>query len=115
MTTLLAVDRDVTGVVTYGLQETDVKAGVFLTQNVAQDLTTLPSDSALYEVFFSYTPGSNVFVDSQTTAAVFSGTAGSVTAELNPNVRVYPKGTVLSVITPDVSSTYVQILVYAKG
>ena len=114
MTTQLVLNRDKTGAVTFGLQETDVKNGVLLAQNVAQTLITLPGDADNYEVFFSYTPGANVFVNTKGTAAVFSGTAGTVNSELNPNVRSYPKNTVISVITPDVAGVYVQALAYSK-
>ena len=115
MTTVLAIDRDVTGVVTYALQQTNLKAGVALAQNVAQTLITLPGDAAQYEVFFSYTPGANVFVNTKGTAAIFPGTAAAVNSELNPNGRVYERNTVISVITPDTIGAFVQALVYAKG
>lgn len=113
MTTTLVMDRDGSGAVTYGLQPTDTKYGVTLATSVAQNLATLPSTSSLYEVMFSYTPGANVFVNINGTAAPF--TSGATNSELNPDMRVYPAGTVINVITPDVTGTYVGVLIYAKA
>ncbi len=113
--TVLVMDRDASGAVTYNLQPTDIQAGVTLATSAAQDLITLPSTSSLWQVFFSYTPGANVFVNINGTAEPFPSTAGPVDSELNPAGRVYKAGTVISVITPDTIGAYVGILAYAKA
>lgn len=112
--TILLLDRDVSGAITYALQDADLKAGAQLAQNVAQTLITLPNENSIYEVFFSYSPGATVFVNVKGVASAF-GAASQVDSELNPMGRVYPRNTVISVITPDEDGAYVGIIVYVKG
>lgn len=113
MTMRFSMTRDINGYNAFGVMPSDVINGTLLSQDAAQTLITLPSDAQQYVVLFSYSPGTNVFIDSTTTAAAYTGTPGAVTSELNPQVRQYAKGTVISAITPDTNGAYVQASVYA--
>lgn len=106
--------RDVGGQNGFGLIPSNTKYGVLLAAGVPQSVVS-PSDSPSHIEIFSYTPGSNVFVDFSTTAAAFTGTIGPVTAELNPSARLLPKGTTVSILTPDAAGAYVGIVFYIAG
>jgi hypothetical protein len=112
MTSKFQMTRDISGQNGFGIKPSNTRNGVFLSPNVAQDLITLPTDQQNYIVYFSQTPGTDIFIDHTTTAAAYSGTAGAVTAEHNPDGRQYPAGTVLSVITPSAGGAYVEAEVF---
>lgn len=111
VTTKFNMTKDISGYNGFGLTKSNVIHGVLLAQNVAQSFT-LPTDSSMYAVVFGIQPGSNVFVDDTTTAAAYTGTIGSKTAELNPMCRQYKKGTTISMLSPDTGGAYVEAAVY---
>lgn len=110
-TTRFLMTRDIAGYNGFGLVPSNIIHGVALVTNAAQSFT-LPSDATTYLVVFSYGAGSNVFVDSTTTAAAYTGTIGLRTSELNPNARQYKSGTTISLLTPDLAGAYVEAAVY---
>ena len=109
-TTKFLMTKDIGGYNGFGVKPSTVNFGMDLATGVAQT-AVLPSDYPNYMVVFSYTPGSNVFVDSTTTAAAY-GASAAVTAELNPQARQLPAGTTISFITPDAAGSYVQVGVF---
>lgn len=114
-TTKFNMTRDVAGQNGFGVMPSNQKQGVFLAQNVAQNFT-VPNDAPNYLAILTYTPGTNVFVAYNTTAAAFTGTAGAVTSELLPIGRQVSSpvagGSTISVITPDTGGSYVGIVFY---
>jgi hypothetical protein len=87
-------------------------------QNVAQSIT-LPSDTGVldYEVCFSYSAGSNIWVDYSGSPATVPNNAAFATSnsEYCPGQRVLPAGSSLSIITPDSGGAYVGVAIYAKA
>ena len=100
--TRLAMNRDINGFVTYGLPFADAseKYSMLLSAGVA-DSVTVPNYSAKYLAIFAYSPGAEVWVANNYTAAVPIGAAASTTSELNPVAREVKAGDSLSFITPD--------------
>lgn len=111
-TTKFNMTKDIAGYNGFGVVTSTVKNGTFLAQDTPETLITIPSDYDNYIVVFSYSPGSNVFVDMDTTASAFTSPPASVTSELLPQARQVKKGTVISVMTPDTAGAYVQASVY---
>ena len=110
-TTVLDMDRDVSGAVTYGLQPAQYKYFVTLAANVEQNFT-LPTAFRFYEVMFSF-GGSNVWVAYDETAETPNVTIEATTSELNPATRVLPGGTNISFITADTLAD-IGFIFYAK-
>lgn len=105
--------RDINGFNGFGVTPSDEIDGVLLAAGAAQSVTVPSGEYTNYLVLFSYTPGSNVFVDMKgNTAAGYSGTAGAVTSELNPVARYAVAGQAISLITPDAGGAYAQISYY---
>ena len=112
-TTKFLMTKDIAGYNGFGVIPSTEIYGAALAQGVDQVLAVCPTDYSNYIAIYSYTPGSQVFIDDTgATAAVFSGTAGQVTSELNPQARQVTGGTSISAITPDTSGAYVQVSFY---
>lgn len=112
MATKFAMSRDINGYNGFGLPFSVDGAFTTLAQNVAQSFT-VPSDYPNWIAVFSYSVGSNVFVNGMGTATVPGGTVTDSTSQLNPVARAVKGGQTISVITPD-TAAYVQISYYVK-
>lgn len=101
----------------YAPNISNLKYCAFLSQNAASSIT-LPSGEgfANYEVCFSYSGGSNVWVDCSgaTATSPANTTLQSTTAEYNPGQRLIPAGSVVSMITPDAAGAFVGVAIYGK-
>lgn len=86
-------------------------------QNTAESIT-LPTESGIsnYEVCFSYSSGSNVFVDYSGSPATVPANASFQTtnSEYCPGQRTLKSGSSFSIITPDASGAYIGVAIYAK-
>lgn len=113
MPTKFNMTRDINGYNGFGLVESDTVYGVLLASAIEQNFTAPSGEYNNYLAIFSYTPGTNVFVDlTGNTAADYSGTIGAVTSELNPSARQVKAGTQISLICPDTNGSYVQVAFY---
>lgn len=112
MATFFNLVRDINGINTFGLEFSDLNYSMILTASTAQSVT-VPSDYENWVAVFSYTPGSTVWVDDTTTAAIPSGAASFTTSQLNPAVRQVKAGDVISLITPDATNDQVGVSFYA--
>lgn len=73
--------------------------------NGAEETFTVPEDTDVWVVSFSYQPGTVNWVALNATAAVPAGaTFASTTSELNPGARVVSGGDVIHVITASATS-----------
>jgi hypothetical protein len=106
--------RDVSGFNAFGLVPTDfMYTGVLGTGDAAQSITV--SSAFPYENYlavFSYTPGANVFVSVNDTAAIPSGNLALDTSELNPSARQVKAGDSISLINADAADVYATVLLY---
>lgn len=102
----------------YAPNISNLKYRAALAQNVASSIT-LPTeaDVSAYEVCFSYSPGSNVWVDCSGAVATAPGntTFGLTTCEYCPGQRLVPAGATISVMTPDAAGALVGVAIYAKS
>lgn len=109
MSTKFNMIKDIAGYNGFGIAPTYDIQGCYLAANTAQTFTA-PIGYPYWIAIFSYTPGSNVFVDfSGATAAVPSGSVASITASLNPSGRALKGGQTFSVITPDSTDPYITV------
>lgn len=109
--TKFLMTKDVAGYNGFGLPFTlNAKSGV-LAATVAQSIT-VPSNYPNWIAIFSYTPGSNIWVDNITTAVAPTGAFSDTTSELNPAARFVKAGDTISFITSDVTSPMVSVLFY---
>lgn len=108
MSTKFSMVRDVNGYNGFGIIPTYDIQGCSLAASTAQTFT-VPDNYPNWIAVFSYTPGSNIFVDFTTTATVPSGTVGAITTVLNPAGRALKGGSTFSVITPDATSPYITV------
>lgn len=98
--TTLNLTRDVTGAVTYSrypaeyLQRRELDASTAYTY-------TVYGEHQVYNVLFSYTPGSSVFVKKNGTATLPTTTPDNDTSELNPSCWTIKQGETISFITAD--------------
>ena len=104
--------RDINGYNGFGLVPANNIYGANLAQNVAQTLVTVPSTYKNWIAIFSVDPGLRIFAAYNTSATAYSGTAGSVTSELNPIAWQVKAGDTISVLTPD-TACYVGVKLYA--
>lgn len=101
--------RDISGYNGFGIIPTYDIQGCSLAANVAQTFT-VPDNYSNWIAIFTFTPGSNVFVRFDGTAAtVPTGTVSSILVALNPSARAVNGGQTFSVITPDASSPYIVV------
>jgi hypothetical protein len=100
--------RDVAGYNGFGVQWPQDGESALLAANTEQHIT-VPSNYPNWLAVFSYTPGSNIWVDGTTTAVVPTGAFSATTAELNPSARQVTAGQVLSFITSDTGTPQVKV------
>lgn len=111
MSTKFNMTKDVAGYNGFGVKfASDGYSGVLAT-GVAQSVT-VPSNYPNWLAVFSYTPGSNIWVDNVTTAAVPAGAFSATTADLNPSARQVSAGQTLSFKTSDTTSPQVKVSFY---
>lgn len=104
--------KDIAGYNGFGLIPSDDDFAGSLAANTAQSLT-VPSKYEYYIAIFSFTPGSNIWVDfTGATATVPTTTVGAVTTELNPAGRLVKGGSSMSFITADTTTPWVNVLFY---
>ena len=75
----------------------------------AEQHVSVPNTYPNWIAIFSYTPGSNIWVDGITTAVAPTGAFAATTARLNPSARFVQADDVLSFITSDVTSPQVEV------
>lgn len=101
--------RDVNGYNGFGIIPTYDIQGCSLAASTAQTFT-VPNNYANWIAIFSYTPGSNIFVRFDGSAAtVPSGTEATIHVVLNPSARAVKGGSTFSVITPDATSPFITV------
>ncbi len=100
--------RDVNGYNGFGIPFSQDGVGTFLASNAEQHFT-VPSNYPNWIAIFGYTPGSSVWVDGITTAALPTSSFAATTAELNPTARAVSAGQVLSFITDDATEPWVSV------
>lgn len=106
MSTKLSLTRDINGYNAFGIFPTyDIFAGS-LAANVAQTIT-VPSNFQYWLAIFTFSPGSNIWVNFTTTATVPGSTISANTNVLNPAGRQVMEGTTISFITSDATSPFV--------
>ncbi len=120
MTTKFNLTRDINGYNGFGVKFSDQKYSTTLATGVTQSLT-VPNNMGMggngiytkpvYIAIFSFTPGANVFVANNLTAASPGAAFAASNAELNPAARQVEGGDVLSFITPD-TAAYITVSFY---
>ena len=102
----------------YAPNISNLKYRAILAQNAASSIT-LPVEAGIshYEVCFSYSAGSNVWVDCSgaNATAPANTTLQATSNELNPGQRVVASGGTVSMITPDAAGASVGVAIYAKS
>lgn len=111
MTTKFNMTRDVAGYNGFGVKFADDGFSGVLANGVAQSVT-VPSTYPNWIAVFSYTPGSNIWVDGTNTASVPGGAFSATTSDLNPSARQVSAGQVLSFKTTDTTSPQVKVSFY---
>lgn len=111
MSTKFNMTRDINGYNGFGVPFALDGMSTSLAANAEQHFT-VPDNFANWIAVFSYTPGSNIFVDTITTAAVPGSTFAATTSNLNPSARAVKAGDVLSFITSDVTDPWVQVSLF---
>lgn len=111
MSTKFNMTRDVAGYNGFGLIPSDDSFSGLLATASAQSVT-VPNQYEYYIAIFSFTPGTNVFVNFKTTAVTPGSSIAANANELNPAGRLVKGGTAISLITPDTSGAYVTVLFY---
>lgn len=106
--------KDVAGYNGFGVKFASDGYKGLLAVGVEQHVT-VPSNYPNWLAVFSYTPGSNIWVDGTTTAAVPVGAFAATTADLNPSARQVVAGQTLSFITSDTTSPQVKVSFYVTG
>lgn len=122
MPTQFSMYTDVRGVNAFGLQFTDTAYSATLAASTATSLTIPGSGSLgggktqtknIWLAVFSYTPGSEIWVANNATAAVPVGAAFAATlSEMNPAARVVLGADILSFITSG-SNNSVSVILYS--
>ena len=111
MSTIFNMTRDVAGYNGFGVKfATDGQSAVLA--NGVEQHVVVPSNYPNWLAVFSYTPGSNIWVDGITTAVAPTGNFSATTADLNPSARFVTKGETLSFITSDTTSPMVKVSFY---
>lgn len=109
MSTKFNMIRDISGYNGFGIIPTYDIQGCSLAASTAQTFT-VPANYSNWIAIFSYTPGSNIFVRFDGTAAtVPSGSVAAIFVSLNPSARAVKGGQTFSVITPDATSPYITV------
>jgi hypothetical protein len=108
MSTKLSLTRDINGYNAFGIIPTYDVYACSLTAAAEQNIT-VPSNYEFWLAVFTYSPGSNIWVDFTDTAAVPGGTIGLVSAVLNPAGRQVKAGSTISFITSDATDPFICI------
>lgn len=108
MSTKFNLTKDVAGYNGFGIVFSLDGQATSLAANTEQHFV-VPSNYPNWTAIFSYTPGSNIWVDGINTAVVPSTTFGATTAELNPSARAVVAGQTLSFITADTTTPWVGV------
>lgn len=111
MSTKFNLTKDVAGYNGFGVRFADDGYQGLLATSTEQHVT-VPSNYPNWLAVFSYTPGSNVWVDASTTAIAPAGAFSATKADLNPSARFVQAGQTLSFITDDVTSVEVKVSFY---
>ena len=105
MATVLDFQNDVKGSNAYAPSPSTNLFSATLNNGAAASVTTPTGNFPYYVVSFSYQPGCNVWVSFTTTAAIPVGaTFAANSSELNPGARRVLAGTVISLITDNVTA-----------
>lgn len=107
MSTKFLMTRDLSGTNGFGIIPTyDIKS-TSLAANVAQSIT-VPVNYPNWIAIFSYTPGSNIWVRFDGSAATVPGSSFAAgTSVLNPAGRAVKSGQTISFITSDSTNPWV--------
>lgn len=109
--TKFLMTRDIGGYNGFGVPFCNDGEQAVLAQNTEQHVT-VPSTHPYWLAVFSFSPGSNVWVDGTTTATFPAGSFAATTSDLNPSARLVKAGTTLSFITNDTTNPYVKVSFY---
>src|ERR1017187_2300039 len=115
-TNTLSFGTDAQGRNAYAPNISNLIYNALILQNAAQSIT-LPIETNIhnYEVCFSYSSGSNVWVNySGVAISPINNSFQTTTSEYCPGQRLLPSGSTISFITPDTSGAYVGVAIYAK-
>lgn len=102
------MQRDVSGTNGFGIAFSLNGESTSLAANVEQHIT-VPDNYPNWMAVFSYTPGSNIWVDGINTAVVPGTSFAASTARLNPAGRYVKAGDVISFITSDITVPWVDV------
>lgn len=105
MTTKLQIIKDINGIPTYALPQSDYIYTGLLTANTAQSITA-PADAARYLVRVGVSNGADIFVSVNGTATVPTGAPALSTTEVNIAQTYVGSGGTVSVITTQDSVSY---------
>lgn len=108
ISTKFSMARDVNGYNGFGIAFSEDGQATSLAANTEQHFV-VPSNYPNWIAIFSYTPGSNIWVDGITTAVVPNTSFAATTAELNPSARSVKAGQTLSFISADTTTPWVSV------
>ena len=100
MTTKLNIIRDIGGIPSYTLPQSNVIYTALLSANTEQHVTA-PIDAPQYVVVIGLSNGSDVMVSVNGTAAIPVGAFGASTSEVNIAQTYVKAGGTVSVISPE--------------
>lgn len=100
--------KDISGYNGFGIAFSQDGKATSLAANTEQHFV-VPANYPNWIAIFSFTPGSNIWVDGINTATVPTTSFASSTAELNPSARAVSAGQTLSFITADTSAPWVSV------
>jgi hypothetical protein len=113
MSLKLNFGRDVQGFNAFAPQFADVKFSATLASS-GNASVTVPKSFENWIVSFSYTPGSNIWVANNASAAAPAGaTFAATSSELNPGSRVVKAGDVINLLNNGANPSDVGVLLYA--
>lgn len=111
MSPILSFKRDAGGYNTFALPYTPITADIILTANV-ETVVAVPSINPYWIVYFSFSPGSSVWVFLNSTAVLPTTTLRlNSGGQQNPGVRSFQGGDMLHFITRD-SGDEVGVVMY---
>jgi hypothetical protein len=114
-TTSFKITKDIDGNIAFALPFTNLKYQMTLDQNVAKTITVPTGEPGIgfYRVIIVSEPGTTIWVAPTVAATVpASSTPALTSSELNPGPRDVTAGTVLSIITPNITAQ-VGVQIYA--
>lgn len=104
--------RDINGYNGFGVLFPFDNFQTTLAANTEQHVT-VPANYEKWIAIFSFSPGSNIWVANNATATVPGASFASNLSQLNPVARMVSADDVLSFITADSTSPYVNVSFYA--